>query len=326
MHPTSFSSGDPAADRRADYARMLADGGDHAAAAELMRETLALARGWAAGWYVLGEMRAAAGDGEGAADAWREVLRLDPADRLGASLRLQLAGAATGIDAAPSGFVEALFDQYAPRFDQELVGKLGYRVPELIADLIDAAGRGSFAHVVDLGCGTGLMGERLRARASFIEGHDISEGMLRKARGKGVYDQLVRSDLTAFDPGVRRADLVTGADVFIYLGRLERVFAAAAAMLMPGGLFAFSLERHDGDGELALRESRRYAHAPAYVRAALEAAGFDLIRMDEAVLRLDRHAPVEGLVVLAQRREVAAAQLFLAVDAEGDERPAVLSS
>jgi len=53
MQPTQFSSGDVIADRRADYARMLAESGDPAAAAELMEQALELAPAWAAGWLRL---------------------------------------------------------------------------------------------------------------------------------------------------------------------------------------------------------------------------------------------------------------------------------
>ena len=302
MQTVSLLSGDPIADRRADYANMLAEAGDLQAAAELMGEALALVPGWAAGWYRLGELQAEAGDAQAAALSWREALRLDPADRMGAMLRLQLAGEPVELDAAPSAFVSALFDQYAPRFDRELVEKLGYRVPDAIAAMLADHGRNSFAHVVDLGCGTGLMGERLRAGASFIEGHDLSEGMLARARAKGIYDDLQRTDLASLDPGIARADLVTAADVFIYLGRLERVFETVAAMLVEDGLFAFSVEHHDGVGDHALCDSRRYAHAPAYVRGALEAAGLSVLKLEETVLRMDRGQPVAGLLVLAGKR------------------------
>ena len=49
--------------------------------------------------------------------------------------------------------------------------------------------------VVDLGCGTGLMGERLRPHCDCLEGYDISSGMLREARAKDIYDELERADL-----------------------------------------------------------------------------------------------------------------------------------
>ncbi|MDF1599097.1 methyltransferase domain-containing protein [Mesorhizobium sp. YIM 152430] len=302
MKPILYSSGDAAADRRADYAEMLFASGDRAAASELMAETMNLAPGWATGWFRLGEMHEATGEIAAAADAWREALRLDPADRLGSALKLELVGAIENAGGISSAFAETLFDQYAGKFEVELVQKLGYRVPELIAEALCATGRSSFAHALDLGCGTGLMGERLRAMASFLEGGDLSENMLKKARAKSVYDRLARQDLLTFEPERNSADLVTAADVFLYVGRLERVFAQVAAALVPGGLFAFSVERHDGAGDLHLGESRRYAHAPDYLRRLLSDTGFDLVAMDDAIIRRDRGTDVAGLIVVAERK------------------------
>lgn len=300
MKTLSLSSGDLIADRRADYAEMLAEAGEHAAA-DLMRDALALAPAWATGWYRLGEMLEAAGRLAEAADAWREALRLDPADRLGAALKLELAGAISGSSMPPSGFVEALFDQYADDFDAALVERLAYRVPELIAEALARTGRDGFAHALDLGCGTGLMGERLRRIASFVEGIDISAGMLAKARAKGVYDRLEQGDLQMLAARPGPVDLVTAADVFLYLGRLDGIFGAAAAMLLPGGVFAFSVEHHVGPEDLALRESRRYAHSQRYIRELLAAHGFEIVSLDRTPIRLDRAEPIEGLVVLAVR-------------------------
>lgn len=327
MTSLQFSSGDLVADRRADYAEMLVEGGDVAAAVELLADTLALVPAWAAGWYRLGEMREAAGERAAAAEAFAEALRLDPADRLGASLKLGLLGAAHAIDAPPSAFVETLFDQYADRFDKALVERLAYRVPDLIAEALAAAGARDFAHVVDLGCGTGLMGERLRHAASFLDGVDISAGMLKKAQAKRVYDRLVRQDLQAFDPAAFAdaplanagasfasgpagrsdarsgvpADLVVAADVFLYMGALERIVPAVAAMLSEGGLFAFSVERHAGPEPMVLRPSRRYAHSEGPLRDLLAAAGFGVVSMDAHAIRMDRGEPIEGLIVVARK-------------------------
>lgn len=301
MTPLNLSSGDLVADRRADYAEMLLSAGELSAAAELMRDTLALVPGWTAGWFRLGEMLAQAERLAEAADAWREALRLDPQDRLGASLKLRLIGAAHDMDAPPSAFVEALFDQYAPTFDSQLVEKLGYRVPELLAAALEKAGFEHAVHVIDLGCGTGLMGERLRARASFLEGFDISGKMLRRAEQKRIYDRLARADLQTLTCDKPVVDLVVAADVFIYLGALDHVFAATRAAMLPGGFFAFSVEIHDGPEPMQLKESRRYAHSQAYVREGLAAAGFELLSLERQQLRLDRGEAVEGLIVVARR-------------------------
>lgn len=325
MNSMRFSSGDLVADRRAEYAAMLHEHGDHAAAAELMHETLLLVPDWAAGWYRLGEMREASGDIEGAAQAWRRSLRIDPADRMGAALKLELIGAASAIDALPSAFVETLFDQYADRFDASLVERLGYRAPELIMAALQEAGAERFAHVVDLGCGTGLMGERLRAVSSFIEGNDISRGMLRKAETKRIYDRLWREDLQTFTPGARRADLAVAADVLIYLGPLDRLFDAVATMTLPGGLFAFSVESHGGPEPMLLRPSRRYAHQRAYIEAQLVRAGFEIEVMRSETLRQDRGEPVEGLIVVARLALKSTVETFAAPFVTDEEQPAALN-
>ncbi|CAG1015898.1 MAG: methyltransferase domain-containing protein [Rhizobiaceae bacterium] len=296
------ASGDLLADRRADYAEMLFASGDHSAAAEIMLGALELAPGWVLGWFRMGEMHEAAGDIPAASEAWRMALKLDPDDRTGAALKLELAGEAPSSSAPPSAFVEELFDQYAGNFDASLVGKLAYRVPELLAEAIARQGRGRFGRAVDIGCGTGLMGEQLRPFCDRLDGHDISAAMLKKAAARGCYDRLVKSDLQALDLEPASTDLVTAADVFMYLGALDGIVARIAAWLEPGGLFAFSVERHSGPEDFVLRPSRRYAHADAYVRRLLDGAGLAVASFVAAAIRMDRGEPVEGLIVVTVKR------------------------
>ncbi|MER9440904.1 methyltransferase domain-containing protein [Mesorhizobium sp. M0340] len=305
MKPLQTSSGDLTADRRADYAEMLYASGDHAAAAELLLGALELAPQWPAGWFRLGEMQEAAGAPDHAAQAWTTALRLDPADRLGAVLKLQLIGRAAAAQAPPSAFVETLYDHYAESFEGELVDRLGYRLPECLDRAIQAARPGRFSLARDLGCGTGLMGQKLRPIADRLEGYDISAGMLRQARAKGLYDLLVKTDLQDFCYSGPKADLVTAADVFIYVGALDRVVNKIAGMLAGGGLFAFSVETLPG-GEssdragFALQPSRRYAHSQGYIERVLDADGFSILSLQATIIRQDRREPVEGLAVVAR--------------------------
>jgi len=320
MQPVQMSSGDLVADRRASYAEMLLEAGEASAAADLMRDALALVPGWTAGWFRLGEMMDVAGRTAEAADAWREVLRLDPQDRLGAALKLGLAGIVDGLDAPPIAFVETLFDQYADSFDEALVGQLDYRVPQLLSAAIAATGRARFAHAVDLGCGTGLLGEHLRGRVSFMEGVDISARMLKRAEGKGLYDRLSHADLNRFalPAGV---DLVTAADVFMYVGDLTAIVRRMAAALPVGALFAFSVERGTDDIPFLLRHSRRYAHSGPALRALLADCGLDILSMEAAVIRMDAGEPLEGLIVVAERQ---ARTIALPAAAEAEPAPLTL--
>ncbi|MDP3523488.1 MAG: SAM-dependent methyltransferase, partial [Hoeflea sp.] len=204
MTSHQLSSGDLLADRRAQYALQYAEGGDLGAAIELQMQALELAPDWAAGWHQLGIYHEKAGDLASASDAWRRVLALTQTDIFGAGLKLSLTGQAETPPAPPSEYVEALFDGYSDRFDTALVEDLGYCVPERLTALIDAVAgtEAQFAKVIDLGCGTGLFGERIRLRTSWLDGYDLSRGMLAKAAENGVYDHLGQADIGfGFDPG-----------------------------------------------------------------------------------------------------------------------------
>ncbi|MBX5226054.1 MULTISPECIES: class I SAM-dependent methyltransferase [unclassified Rhizobium] len=308
MQSHQLSSGDVIADRRADYARMLEEGGEAEAAAELMEQALELAPAWAAGWYRLATYLEKAGRGAAAIEAYRRTLALDPEDIFGATLKLALLGDAVIPDRPPSRYVERLFDDYADRFDTALVDKLDYSVPQKLAALVSSTDR-RYECAVDLGCGTGLLGQEIRALAGRLEGFDLSQNMLAKASDKRVYDHLAQADLSLApdrsclfdDAGRRRADLVTAADVLMYLGNLESVFAIVGELAAAGADFAFSVEdAGDRDG-FHLAPSLRYAHSEAYVRQLLARHGFEILKIVRTVVRKDGGKPVSGILFLTRR-------------------------
>ena len=157
------------------------------AAAELFEQTLERAPNWAAAWFALGEAREKLGDLDAAARAFRETLAADPADAQGAAARLALIGRGEAAGALPPAYVARLFDDYAWRFDKHLIKNLGYRAPALIADALSAvAPDRRFASALDLGCGTGLMGDaaarprRPPDRRRPLGGHDRESARARR--------------------------------------------------------------------------------------------------------------------------------------------------
>ncbi|MBC8130071.1 MAG: methyltransferase domain-containing protein [Rhizobiaceae bacterium] len=296
-------SGDGRADRRSDYAASYAEAGDLTAAADLMRQALELRPLWIAGWTLLGGYRERGGDTASAIDAYRRALSLDPADGQGAALKLASLGVAAVPTSAPPAFVKGLFDQYADRFETSLVAELGYAGPDLLmTDILRLTGPSRrFVHALDLGCGTGLMGERLRPFADRLTGVDLSPAMIEKARRKAIYDRLDVGDILDAEAGDLAPDLVTAADVLIYVGDLGPVASRVAALVAPSGLFAFTVERHDGDAPFVVGPSLRYRHSRAGAIAPAEAAGFALKSEAPLVLRQDRGEPVEGLAFVFER-------------------------
>jgi predicted TPR repeat methyltransferase len=299
-----LSSGDPLLDRRLEWARGLMQRGEAAAAAALLAETTVAAPEFLAAWFALGEACEQSAAPDEAAAAFRRALALDPADRLGASLRLTRLGAEPA--AIPPAYVRALFDQYAPRFDRELVDQLSYRGPAVLLAAIDAVAGGAtrFDRVLDLGCGTGLMGATIRPRAGELVGVDLSPAMLADAQAKALYDQLIAADLLDFLAGdVGAFDLVAAADVLVYFPDLTPVLAAAARVLAPGGLFAFTLEH--GRGEPALGEGLRYAHGEGHLRDAAVSTGWRLRHCAAVSTRSEKGRPVAGLVAILSRGRTA---------------------
>ena len=88
-------------------------------------------------------------------------------------------------------------------------------------------------------------------------------------------------------PAKAHYHLILAADVFMYLDDLAPVLKAAAARAGAVRTLAFSVETHDGDGVI-LRDTLRYAHGAAHVRAALDAAGLKLVSLDSAATRTEK--------------------------------------
>ncbi|WP_244644698.1 class I SAM-dependent DNA methyltransferase [Azorhizobium oxalatiphilum] len=305
--PLFASSGNPALDRRLDWARADLEAGDAAAAAELLTDTVGEAPGFVAAWFLLGEARQAAGDTAGAADAFRQARDRDPADALGAGLRLAQLGATAAEDAMSPDYVRTLFDQYAPRFDTALRDKLAYRGPEVLAAAVDAvcAARGRparFARALDLGCGTGLAAPLFADKVEVLDGVDLSPAMVERAEALGLYARLevgeMGAALEAVTPG--SLDLVLAADALCYVGDLGPIFRAAQIAMASQALFAFTVETHAGEG-LLLRETLRYAHAEALVRSEASAAGLAVLTLEPRSTRTEKGAPVPGLVAVLAR-------------------------
>lgn len=301
-----LSSGDLMADRRFDFARDLQLKGDAAAAADLLLQATELAPNFASAWFTLGEIRKQLGERDAAIAAFRKAQAADPDDRHGASLRLMLLGA-EALSAMPPGYLRALFDQYAPRFEAALVNDLGYRGPALLFKAVLATRAAVrkpafFKRAIDLGCGTGLAARAFAGQVDHFTGIDLSPRMIERARASGLYAQLEVADMLE---GLRgkpdaSADLILAADAMIYLPELAPLLREATRVLVAGGLVAFTLETHRGEGVI-LGEGLRYAHGAGYVGASIGDAGLILSRLDNLSARNEDNAPVPGLVAVAAK-------------------------
>jgi predicted TPR repeat methyltransferase len=305
MSPRLFmSSGDLMADRRYDFARDLQLRGDLEGAVDLLSQAVELAPGFASAWFVLGNIKQQLNQHGEAIAAFRQAVAADPDDRHGAKLRLIRLGAEPPSDMSPA-YVRILFDQYAQGFETSLVGKLGYRGPELLFKAVlavchEAHRPAFFKHAIDLGCGTGLAARAFASNVDRIDGIDLSPHMLAQARATGLYNELEVADMVhgLVGKSAGSVDLILVADAVIYLQDLAPLLREVARVLEAGGLLAFTAETHAGEG-IVLGAGLRYAHSPAYVRAAIETAGLRLSQLTDVSARNEDSVAVPGLVVVA---------------------------
>ncbi|MBM85324.1 MAG: methyltransferase type 11 [Rhodospirillaceae bacterium] len=92
---------------------------------------------------------------------------------------------------------QEVYEDWAPAYESSMVGEYGYIAPRISVDLFSSLVTDTNAKIIDLGCGTGLVGVELVKRGyRQIDGLDISENMLAEARSKGVYRDLIQANMT----------------------------------------------------------------------------------------------------------------------------------
>ena len=233
------------------------------------------------------------GELDEAAVCYRKAHDLNPS-LVGAK---HLADALNGVttDAAPHGFVQSLFDSYASTFEASLIDGLNYETPKLIAKLLpfkDA--KTPHGRVLDLGCGTGLVGEEVRPFVQHLVGIDVSQKMLDQAAAKKIYDELIQADIDAFlGDRAGEFDVFIAGDVFVYIGDLGRIFKRIKSKAAAGGRLIFSTE-HMEAGNFSLLPSGRYAHSQAYIEGLCQQYGYAVSHFSLVDLRLEKQQYLKG--------------------------------
>ncbi|MEM9999964.1 MAG: methyltransferase domain-containing protein, partial [Pseudomonadota bacterium] len=223
---------------------------------------------------------------------YEQCLVLDPDDHVGASVRLAAMGLAKAPDTSPTAYMEQLFNQFADQFDEILIEKLGYSVPMQLEQWFRANKPGPYRRMVDLGCGTGLVGMLMTDMCEHATGVDIAEKMIEASDGRAAYDELFVNEVVHFlqeyaksdNPAYQPFDLFVTADMLPYIGALEPLFDGIAANAAPGATLAFSCEGLPNLNEgWSITPQHRFAHSKKYLEQMCARAGFLNIDLCEVI-------------------------------------------
>ena len=205
----------------------------------------------------------------------------------------------------PREVVSSLFDDYASRFDMHLVRGLKYKVPERAAQLLNELHPDRRFNLLDLGCGTGLLGVYLGPINGVIIGVDLSEKMIEQAARHNVYARFHNVNVldALRDTPADHYEAITCLDVLVYVGDLTPVIPNAHRILKAGGHFIFSCEAvAEDEADLVLRKSQRYAHKASHVERLCREAGFDDVEIEHLpALRMENNEPLPGFLVVAHK-------------------------
>ncbi|QXT38508.1 class I SAM-dependent DNA methyltransferase [Gymnodinialimonas ceratoperidinii] len=138
--------------------------------------------------------------------------------------------------------VRDYYDKWAETYEDELTEN-AYATPARCAAALAATDLPKDTPILDFACGTGLSGAALHAEGfTIIDGIDLSEAMLAKARAKKIYRNLTRASADApppVEPNAYRAITAIGA---IGPGAAPAEVIAPLIQALPtGGYFVISL-------------------------------------------------------------------------------------
>ena len=239
--------------------------------------------------------------------AWRERIAAQfPASPYNAHLLSGLQGKFEV--RASAAALRELYDDLAASWDRQYVQDRGFKLATDAYALLTEHGVSLEDPIVlDLGVGTGAVGECFAHTRAAIYGVDVSERMLSIARAKGAYAGLVNADLVEFlarpeQYAVNEAwDLVVALDVFIHFDNIAEIIQSVRRLLGSGSWFLFSVRRDETIAP-STRFTRfgKYVHADHDIFEWITEAGFRHVASRECLIYTWRQYSVRGAMYLAQ--------------------------
>jgi ubiquinone/menaquinone biosynthesis C-methylase UbiE len=128
------------------------------------------------------------------------------------------------------------YDEFAKVYDE----RRGNNIPGGYHDLLDDLETGfvqkfgTGKDVLEVGCGTGLIMQRVRQFAASVQGVDLSEGMLARARKRDL--QVQQASATELPFSDSSFDVTYSFKVLAHIPQIEQALAEMARVTRSGGV------------------------------------------------------------------------------------------
>ena len=205
------------------------------------------------------------------------------------------AAGGTGGAYSIEGVSNSLFDGYSLNYDNSLLKKLSYKVPtQMVNFILKNTSNQKLGSIFDLGCGTGLLGQKIKKYCSRIEGIDLSKYMLEEAKKKQIYCKLYHSDIVDhLKENELDFNFYIATDVFMYIGDLSEIFRLIKLRNKRSGFLAFSTE-HDEQENYLLQKSGRFSHSKSYIMSLCNNFDYTLDHFEKVKIRKEKDQFLTG--------------------------------
>ena len=192
-----------------------------------------------------------------------------------------------------SAYSQQLFDIFADTYESTMQN-INYNIPHKIASLIGKP----HGLIVDLGCGSGLLGQELKTSDNHLIGVDISEKMLKLAEQKNIYDKLIQSDIIQYCQNLPDNSIIIAADVIGYIGEIKPLITK----IFPHE-FVFSAAIDNNKTQtFSLIPQGRYIYNSDYINITLKNCGYNNVSQHNTTLRTENGTPVKGAIFIAKEK------------------------
>jgi len=123
------------------------------------------------------------------------------------------------------------YDDFAGWYEKERHLPYHRMLDDLEVELVERYGRGK--HVLEVGCGTGLILDRVRGFARSAAGIDLSAGMLQRATDRGL--AVAQASATHLPFADASVDVAYSFKVLAHIPPIAQTLAEMARVVRPGG-------------------------------------------------------------------------------------------